>query len=237
MSGAADTPGEPVVAAWDTYWTTQRHGGVYGAIARFYRHQIIRPALNRFVRTTFVGNGAPLLHVGCGSGQVDVDVRNECDVIAVDISAAALNLYRQSAGRAAKAVRGSATALPLADRSIAGIYSLGLLEHFEEPEIKTILREFSRVLAEGGKVLLLWPPRWGPTVMVLDTTHFIVNRVLRIPMKLHPDEVSLLRSRAHLERLIAGTGFGIEQFYFGPRDAFTHVICVLSRANDALARS
>ncbi len=80
------------------------------------------------------------------------------------------------------------------------------------------------MLAEGGKVLLLWPPRWGPTVMVLDTTHFIVNRVLRIPMKLHPDEVSLLRSRSHLDRLIAGTGFGIEQFYFGPRDAFTHVI-------------
>ena len=93
------------------------------------------------------------------------------------------------------------------------------------------------MLAEGGKVLLLWPPRWGPTVMVLDTTHFIVNRVLRIPMKLHPDEVSLLRSRSHLDRLIAGTGFGIEQFYFGPRDAFTHVICVLSQAKDVLARS
>jgi hypothetical protein len=67
--------------------------------------------------------------------------------------------------------------------------------------------------------------------LVLDTTHLIVNRVLRIPMKLHPDEVSLLRSRAHLDRLIAGTGFVIERFYFGPLDAFTHVICVLSSAN------
>jgi len=235
MSGTDISPQD--VAGWDTYWTTQRRGGLYGAIARFYRNQIIRPALNRFVRTTFVGNGAPLLHVGCGSGQVDVDVRTTRDVIGFDISAAALGLYRQSAGRDAKAVRGSATALPLAERSIAGIYSLGLLEHFEEPEIRTILREFRRVLAEDGKVLLLWPPRWGPTVMVLDTTHFIVNRVLRIPMKLHPDEVSLLRSRAHLDRLIAGTGFAIEQFYFGPRDAFTHVICVLSRAKNVLARS
>ena len=225
MSGAADTPRE-LVAAWDTYWTTQRHGGVYGAIARFYRHQIIRPALNRFVQTTFVGRG-PLLHVGCGTGQVDVDVRSSYDVVGVDISQAGLNLYRRSAGRAAKAVRGSASVMPFADRSVAGIYSLGLLEHFEEPEIKAILKEFHRVLAEGGKLLLLWPPRWGPTVAVLDTTHFIVNRVLRIPMKLHPDEVSLLRSRAHLDRLIAGTGFAIDQFYFGPRDGFTHVICVL----------
>src|SRR5687767_8860069 len=124
MSAPTDSSSEPIVA-WDTYWTTQRDGGIYGAIARFYRHQIIRPALNRFVRTTFVDDDVLLLHVGCGSGQVDIDVRNTCDVIGVDISAAALNLYRQSAGRAAKVVRGSATALPLADRSIAGIYSLG----------------------------------------------------------------------------------------------------------------
>ena len=234
MSAPPDSPSEPIVA-WDTYWTTQRDGGIYGAIARFYRHQIIRPALNRFVRTTFVGKG-PLLHVGCGTGQVDVDVRGSYDVVGVDISQAGLNLYRRSAGRAAKAVRGSASAMPFADRSVAGIYSLGLLEHFEEPDIQRILKEFHRVLAEGGKLLLLWPPRWGPTVMVLDTTHFIVNRVLRIPMKLHPDEVSLLRSRAHLEQLIGGTGFGIEQFYFGPRDAFTHVICVLSQINNGQAR-
>jgi hypothetical protein len=30
--------------------------------------------------------------------------------------------------------------MPFADRSVAGIYSLGLLEHFEEPDIQTILK-------------------------------------------------------------------------------------------------
>ena len=110
-------------------------------------------------------------------------------------------------------------------------------EPSSEPEIRTILREFRRVLADGGKVLLLWPPRWGPTVAVLDTTHFVVNRLLRIPMKLHPDEVSLLRSRSHLDRLVAGTGFAVERFYFGPRDAFTHVICVLAPAEHSPGRA
>ena len=171
---------------------------------------------------------APLLHVGCGSGQVDVDVRGTYDVLGSTSPGRAQPVSAERGPRR-EGSQGERDRLPFADQSVAGIYSLGLLEHFEEPDIQTILKEFHRVLAEGGKLLLLWPPRWGPTVMVLDTTHFIVNRVLRIPMKLHPDEVSLLRSRSHLERLIAGTGFGIEQFYFGPRDAFTHVICVLSQ--------
>ncbi|MGZ5280259.1 MAG: glycosyltransferase, partial [Pseudobdellovibrionaceae bacterium] len=107
------------VQNWDQYWNTEKSmgGPVYDLIARFYRRFIIRPNLNRFVRRHFA-QGAHVLHAGCGSGQVDQDIRNAVDITGLDISVNALWQYKRHNGNLCGVLHGSIFNLPLAENSI-----------------------------------------------------------------------------------------------------------------------
>lgn len=216
---------------WDQYWSEKKSQSshlVYDLIAAFYRKAIIRPALNHHVRRQF-GQGAKLLHAGCGSGQVDVDVRQYADISALDISPAALSFYRKVNGAQCKLIHGSMFAIPSAAGAYAGIYNLGVMEHFEEAQIIDALNEFGRVLVPGGKVLLFWPHEYGSSVTVLKFVHFVLNRVLKKNVKLHPDEITRIRNRAQARRLLDAAGFDLTEYSFGSRDFFTHAILVGTR--------
>ena len=113
--------------------------------------------------------------------------------------------------------------------SFAGIYNLGVMEHFYEEDILDILRQFHRVLRPGGRLVLLWPPRYGLPNRVLRFAHYLINDVFKKPLKLHPDEFSPIESRAQIERWLNQTGFSLVAFTFGPRDLFTHVVVVAER--------
>ena len=43
----------------------------------------------------------------------------------------------------------------------------GVMEHFSPQEIIEILKQFNNVLIPGGKVVLLWPPVYGLSVIAL----------------------------------------------------------------------
>jgi dolichol-phosphate mannosyltransferase len=221
---------------WDQYWSEKKSQSshlVYDLIAAFYRKAIIRPALNHYVRRHF-GQGAKLLHAGCGSGQVDVDVRHYADIAALDISPAALSFYRKVNGAQCRLIHGSMFAIPSGEGSYAGIYNLGVMEHFEEALIVEALKEFRRVLVPGGKVLLFWPHEYGSSVTVLKLVHFVLNRILKKNVKLHPDEITRIRNRSQARRLLDAAGFDLTEYSFGPRDFFTHAILVgTSRAGAA----
>ena len=58
-------------------------------IAVIYRLFIIKPALNHYMKRYFAP-GEPVLHAGCGGGQVDVDVVKRLNVTALDNSPVAL---------------------------------------------------------------------------------------------------------------------------------------------------
>ena len=53
----------------------------------------INSALNYYMKRYF-SPGEPVVHAGCGGGQVDVDVVKRLKVTALDISAVALERYR-----------------------------------------------------------------------------------------------------------------------------------------------
>jgi dolichol-phosphate mannosyltransferase len=212
---------------WNEYWDKNRRasGMVYAVIATVYRNLVIKRRLNREIRRVFP-RGARLLHAGCGSGQVDVDIQHEMRLTAVDISTSALQLYQDTVPHAEAVKHASIFALPFADGSFEGLYNLGVMEHFSEAEIQCILAEFRRVLAADAKLLLFWPHSRASSAMVLDAAHWVLNDVLHRNIELHPPEITRVRSKAQIECLLCSAGFALQDYYFGARDFFVQAVIV-----------
>jgi len=223
----ADLPPSAMRHDWDEYWSTKNNAGnlVYDLIAAVYRKAIIKPSLTRFITRHFPARSR-LLHAGCGSGQVDIDIAERVRISGLDISAPALRIYRKSNPHAEQLIHGSIFNIPVPDDSFDGVYNLGVMEHFTEPEILSILKEFHRVVRPGGKIVLFWPPAFGLTVRVLAGVHWFANKVLSKPLKLHPDEITHVRSKRQVRAYLGHSGFQMVDFYFGVRDAFTQAVVV-----------
>lgn len=225
--GSAEVPQTAAREEWDAYWLAKREPAalIYDLIAAFYRKFIIRRILNHFMEKHFAPN-VRLLHAGCGSGQVDTDIARRYGVCALDISSHALALYRKFQPHAVEMIHGSIFAIPSANETYDGIYNLGVMEHFTEDEISLILREFHRVLKPGGKVALFWPPSFGLTVRFLGFVHWVLHKIGRPDVKLHPDEITHVRSRQQVRSYLQDCGFFLVEFYFGTLDLFTHAVVV-----------
>jgi dolichol-phosphate mannosyltransferase len=212
---------------WNSYWDTKKQTSnrVYEMIAEVYRTLVIRRRLNQAIRKTFAP-GSRLLHAGCGSGQVDTDLQGEMRLTAVDISPSALELYQNNVRRAAEVRHASIFCLPFADATFDGVYNLGVMEHFTESEIGSILREFHRVLAPGGKLVLFWPHHRASSVLFLKGVHWLLNDVLKKKTQLHPPEISLFQSKASTETLLDKANLTLIDFYFGPKDFYVQAVIV-----------
>lgn len=216
---------------WDKYWTKKntKSQAVYRFIASLYRDLIIKQALNYFLGREFK-NGAKLLHAGSGAGQVDKDNVLKFKITALDISSEALKLYKKVNGEKAALLKASVLEIPARNSTFDGVYNLGVMEHFTKDEDEKILTELRRVLKPNGKIVLFWPPKFGPTVLFLNTTHFILNNILRKNVRLHPEEISLVESKKQVEDILKKSGFKLLKFYFGPKDLFTHCIIIAKKA-------
>lgn len=215
---------------WDAYWTKRPSPlqGVYNQIAAMYRQFLIKPALNHFAKK-FFPPGSRILHAGCGSGQVDLGLHTRLRIIALDLSAPALRLYGQVHRKGPCLLQGDIFYLPLQNETVDGVYNLGVMEHFTQPEIQKILQEFHRVLKPEGKVILFWPPAFGVSVLFLQAVHFLLNRVLKKSVQLHPPELTHLRSQAHAREILTAAHLQMIQYEFGIRDFFTHAVVVVSK--------
>lgn len=213
---------------WDRYWdvSTSYRRLTFSILAGIYRRWIIRPAFSKSMKKHFQP-GAALVHVGCGSGQVDSSISQFFDITALDYSRRALELYRANNGQMSKVVNGSIFDLPFDDSSIVGLYNLGVLEHFTEQEIEKILREFRRILRPDGKLLMWWPPEFGFSVFLLN----ILAKLSRFfgsneSEPTVPPEISRIKSKAWVERLLSRADLELVEYSFGPQDLFTQVLVV-----------
>jgi predicted SAM-dependent methyltransferase len=123
-------------------------------------------------------------------------------------------------------LHGSIFAIPACPDAYDGIYNLGVMEHFTEEEIKRILDEFHRVLKPDGKIILFWPPVFGLSMRFLAALRWLLSKTLRREIKLHPDELTHIRSSRQARQYLERSGFCLEEFYFGMRDMFTHAVIV-----------
>ena len=103
------------------------------------------------------------------------------------------------------------------------------MEHFTEEDIHKILLEFHRVLKPYAKMVIFWPPVFGLTVNVLDFAHFVLNKLFRTKIKLHPDEITRVTSERQMKNLFEKAGFTLVEYYFGIRDFFTQAVIVVQK--------
>lgn len=219
-----------VESEWDEYWKFQRKNRkiLYDTIAIFYRKYIIRQNLNRHIKDNFKKK-SKVLHAGCGGGQVDADIVKYINITGLDISTGALNLYKRLYGNSCDVIHGNIFNIPSKKETFDGIYNLGVMEHFTEKEILKILKEFNRVLKKNGKIILFWPPEFGISVLFLNSMHFILNNILRKKIRLHPEEITKVKSKKQIKKLLETSGFELKKFSFGPKDLFTYIVIVAQK--------
>lgn len=222
---ASPEPGP--VQGWDAYWSqkTKPASKLYDSIASAYRTKVIRRELERAITANFPA-GSFLLHAGCGSGQVDKRLHERVSITAVDLSPAALDLYRRHNPAATAVRQADIFSLPFPDESFDGAYNLGVLEHFTTDEIDRILGEIRRVLKGNGKLVVFWPHARATSVAVLGAAHWLLNSGSKTRISLHPPEISLLRGRKHAEEILRRAGFSMCSYAFGARDFFVQAVVV-----------
>jgi 2-polyprenyl-3-methyl-5-hydroxy-6-metoxy-1,4-benzoquinol methylase len=211
---------------WDIYWNAKKNTGysIYDLIAVFYRIFIIKPAVNFFLLKYFK-IGGNILHAGCGSGLVDIGIENKFNLTGFDISKNALEIYKKYHSNNTKIQHGSIFQVPIDDIYYDGIFNLGVMEHFTENEIVEILKSFNLALKKGGYIILFWPPSYGIATIFLRSLHYLFT-ILRLDIKLHPDEITYANYSKDIESYLNNSGFNLVEFYFGFKDLFTHRIVV-----------
>jgi len=216
---------------WDDYWTEKRTalGSLYHLVAAVYR-RVIRRNLRRFAERSFAP-GTRVLHAGCGSGQVDTDLHGRLRVTAVDISERALRLYARNNPHASRIEQADIFDLPFEADAFDGVYNLGVLEHFDRKEIREILGEFHRVLKPRGTLVVFWPHRRGSSVLFLRALRRLIRLVSGTDPKFHPDEISLLGSRAEAVAHLRDAGFVLREYSFGIRDLFVQCVIVAEKVD------
>jgi SAM-dependent methyltransferase len=110
-----------------------------------------RKVAPRFLAWLKVPDGQRWLDVGCGTGALCAAIADTCSptsLIGVEPSEGFLRSAKENLGTRAVLQSGSASALPLPDRSVDVVVS-GLVLNFV-PDIGAALTEMSRVLSPGG---------------------------------------------------------------------------------------
>jgi len=132
----------------------------YTSLESWSYDRIIAPAVTAMATTMIaemlprVANGGRLLDVGCGGGQVLLEIaarRPDLELVGLDLSLQQLARAAARAregGRPIRLVRGSALELPFLARSFDAVISLGSIKHWPDP--RGGLGECVRVAKQGG---------------------------------------------------------------------------------------
>jgi len=210
--------------AWDRHWQTLQGGSLFGALASLVRRIVLRRAVRGYAERFFAASGC-FLEAGCGTAESSAALRvGERRLIGLDFSLPVLAQARGSVHR--HLASGDLRRLPFGDGALAGIWNLGVMEHFTPAEGHEILCELARVLRPGGCAILFWPPSFGASRWVLGPIERLRSRLAGRPFQFFPDEVNRLRSRRQAREALAAAGLEPAAVEFSLRDGFIHIVAV-----------
>jgi len=139
--------------SWDELWRHRRRFYVYRNVVK--------------IAEEFLGGlpGRRVLEVGCGRGATLLELaRKGANVVGLDYSEEAIAVCRKLARESntanrAEFVNADAQKIPFSEESFDFVFSVGLIEHFEDPT--ETLSEQYRVLRKGGICLVQVPQRYS----------------------------------------------------------------------------
>lgn len=133
------------------------YDAVAGSYAEQFFDELSRKPFDRDVLDAFVAACPPagrVLDVGCGPGQVAAYlVDHGVEASGVDLSPAMIETARRLTPGVDFTV-GDMRRLAWTDGALAGVTAFYSLIHIERHQVPEVLREFARVLAPGGRLLL-----------------------------------------------------------------------------------
>lgn len=142
--------------------------------------------------------GDLVLDIGCAGGKGTLAIQDlGYRVIGIELLAELLKEMRATPEtEALTACQADATALPLPEGAVQGVFLIEVLEHI--PDTAGVLREVRRVLAPDGRACIAVPT--GYTERVYDRLHPRYTRNAEHVHQFH---------RADLERQLAGAGLRV----------------------------
>jgi SAM-dependent methyltransferase len=215
---------------WDRHWRALAGGpSLFGRCASLVRKGILRRAVRHYAQRYFPARGL-FVEMGCGTAEASAAIApRERRFAGLDLSLPALLAARGNPPHR-HLLGGDLRRLPFRDGSVAGIWNLGVMEHFLPEQGAEILRELRRVLTPGGHAILFWPPSFGASRWVLGPIERVRTRVSGRPFRFFPDEVNRLTSRDHARRIIRAGGLEPVAVDFSAWDCFIHLVVVARKA-------
>ncbi|MBI4144319.1 class I SAM-dependent methyltransferase [Candidatus Woesearchaeota archaeon] len=209
------------VDVWEAHWKGLEKPSFFSRFARFYRNFF----RSRAVRTAFIKHfpsSGVFVEAGSGSSQTSVLIpRAGKKLIAVDYAETPLKTAKNFVD---ECIVADVRKLPFSDNSLEGVWNLGVMEHYTEDGQIELLREFSRVLKPGCRVVLFWPPPWGTDKVVLDIFSFVCS-LFGSKKVFFPDEpgrVTKSQARFVLEK----AGLKVVDVYHPLWDCFMELVVV-----------
>ena len=154
---------------WDRLYSEPGHGQ-----QSIYEHNVW---MRRQTALAYLGSPeGRVLDIGCGPGNVALEIDTSKRVIATDFALPMLRTAQASARKrngTLDLIASDATALPFSGESVESIIVLGLLEYITQPS--DLLDEIHRVLEPGGTFVLSSPNARSHFIIIDDALKNLKN--------------------------------------------------------------
>jgi ubiquinone/menaquinone biosynthesis C-methylase UbiE len=211
---------------WNKQWE-KLDTTLFGKICSLHRNLFISKSVAYFFDKYFPKEGT-FVETGCGTGESSKRIKkHERRLIPLDYAQYILSLKLPK--NFSEPVIADIRSMPFEENSINGIWNIGVIEHFVEEDIIKILNEFYRVLKPGSRALLFIPPIFGSSELFLGAIEVVVNIFKKEKFQFMTDEVSKVRSKKQIKKLVNKSNLVFYKSHFSYRDLYTYYLVVCKK--------